>query len=166
MSVPTWWMYYEDRLVNVARLTFVGVWAWFVLCFLVESAVGYTAGSSFVSIPMMVAMVVAFSLPFVFEDEYNQFLGFVSNILEMAFRTVLRCLVLLPILIMVFIMEFVQTDVLSLWQSAQSSESIPFQPTDDDVVHHRPRSVLIPLDLEGLSDSEVRASRWSKEALQ
>ena len=166
MTVPTWWMYYEDRLVNVARLMLLSTWAWIVLCFLVESMTEFTTGSSSVSIPMTVAMLVGFFAPFVLYDEFDQLLSFISNVLEMTFRTVLRCLVLLPILIMVFIVEFLQSGVLSLWQSGETSESKPAKSTVDSVVHHRPRSVLVPLESDIVSTPERRAAGWLTEVVQ
>jgi hypothetical protein len=166
MTVPTWWMYYEDRLVNVARLMVLSTWAWFVLCFLVESAAGFTTGSSSVSIPMTVAMLVSFFVPIVLYDEFEQLFSFISNVLEMTFRTVLRCLVLLPILAMVFIVEFVQNNVLSLWKSGEDSESKPAKSTVDSVVHHRYRSVLVPLESDVLGVSEQRAAGWPTEVVQ
>ena len=166
MAVPTWWMYYEDRLVTAGRVMFLSAWAWLTICFLVESAAGFTTGSSSVSIPMTVAMLVSFFVPIVLYDEFEQLFSFISNVLEMTFRTVLRCLVLLPILTMVFIVEFVQKNVLSLWLSTESSESEPVDSTVDSVVNHRPRTVLLPLDPDILSTSEQRAPGWSMEAVQ
>lgn len=166
MTVPIWWIYYEDRLVTVARLILISAWAWFTLCFLVESAAGFTTGSSSVSIPMTVAMLVSFFVPIVLYDEFEQLFSFISNVLEMTFRTVLRCLVLLPILIMIFIVEFVQNNVISLWQSAESSESKPVKSTVNSVVNPRPRSVLIPLDPAILNTPEQRVYDWSKEGVQ
>jgi hypothetical protein len=145
---------------------FLSAWAWLTICFLVESAAGFTTGSSSVSIPMTVAMLVSFFVPIVLYDEFEQLFSFISNVLEMTFRTVLRCLVLLPILTMVFIMEFVQKNVLSLWLSTESSESEPVDSTVDSVVNHRPRTVLLPLDPDILSTSEQRAPGWSMEAVQ